>query len=79
MTRHAHCLFHVVAKNKGKECIICVSGASDPTYSKGGNIIMFGLSGGKDFEAHIGVGDFYMLMFGQLNLPYKMRVKEILL
>ena len=77
-TQHKNCVLHFIAESKKKACLICVKPAMTSVYSKGDQIIMFGLKDDSVFKAVVGIKDLYMLLLGEITIPHRMRIKEVI-
>jgi hypothetical protein len=80
---HSKCLFHFTAENKREVCLVCVR--ANPTcphatiYGRGEQICVIGSPDDPVLWARIELDDFYALMFGRVNLPSKLKMKEMIL
>lgn len=79
---HPECLFHFIAENGKKMCLVCVVSNMTPThhgYGKDEVILVMGCGGDSLMSTRIKLRDFYLFMLGKISLPGKLKLKEVII
>jgi len=76
---HSRCIFHFVAENKKDVGLVCVvKNNIVNSTKKGEQICLIGSPDDPVFRSSICLADFYSLMLGEITMPIKLKLKEII-